>query len=138
MEKRSPRPHDQRQGQWVFIPSEPREALYEGGSFVVSQRAIRTLVTDSEIHGECLRVFLYIVTELDFQNWIPVSQTEIAEGLGMKRPNVGRQMTLMESKGVLLRGPKIGRIYTWRLNPEYGWKGNLQSLAAYRRQKAAQ
>lgn len=102
---------------------------------MVSQAALRTLITDSEVHGECLKVFLYLCTELDFENWIMVPQSDVAYGLGMKRPSVSRQIALLEKKQVILRGPRVGRSWTWRLNPEYGWKGNLRSLDAYRRQK---
>lgn len=122
-----------RRGSWVFVPRNPTP--YAGGSLMVSQAALRTLITDSEVHGECLKVFLYLCTELDFENWIMVPQSDVAYGLGMKRPSVSRQIALLEKKQVILRGPRVGRSWTWRLNPEYGWKGNLRSLDAYRRQK---
>jgi biotin operon repressor len=66
--------------------------------------------------------------KLDFENWIYVSQTEIAEILNMKRQQVSRAIKLLEKKGILLRSPKIGRSYGYRLNPYYGWKGKSKKL----------
>jgi integrase/recombinase XerC len=34
----------------------------------------------------------------------------------------------LEKKGILLRSPKIGRSYGYRLNPYYGWKGKSKKL----------
>jgi hypothetical protein len=46
----------------------------------------------------------------------------------MKRQQVSRAIILLEKKGILLRSPKIGRSYGYRLNPYYGWKGRSKKL----------
>jgi hypothetical protein len=42
----------------------------------------------------------------------------------MKKPNVSRAISLLVSKGILIRGPKVGHSYAFQLNPTYGYKGN--------------
>jgi len=80
---------------------------------------------DKEIsRQEPTRVFWYLVKRLDFENYIRVPQVEIAEALEMKKSSVSRAINLLESKGVLLRGPRVGQSYSWRLNPNCGFKGN--------------
>jgi DNA-binding transcriptional ArsR family regulator len=82
------------------------------------------LAQDPDLKGEALKVLLYLAARLDFDNWIQVAQTEIAEALGMRKPHVSRAIKLLESKGIVIRGPKVGQSYSWRLNPKYGYKGN--------------
>jgi DNA-binding MarR family transcriptional regulator len=71
---------------------------------------------------------MILLGKLDFENWIHVSQAEIAEILDMKRQQVSRAIILLEKKGILLRSPKFGRSYFYRLNPYYGWKGKSNKL----------
>ena len=79
---------------------------YSGGWVMNSQEALELLATDRDLKGEAYKVLLLLLSRLDFENWIQLSQTEIAEKLDMKKPNVSRAVSLLESKGILLRGPK--------------------------------
>jgi hypothetical protein len=36
---------------------------------------------------------------------------------------------------IILRGPKVGRSYAFRLNSYYGWKGKVKNLNDYRREQ---
>lgn len=78
----------------------------------------RTVSTDREITLEALRVFTYLSRRLHFDRSIPVLQSELADALGMQRPNVNRAIKLLEMKQILLRDSKLGRAITFRLNPE--------------------
>jgi DNA-binding IclR family transcriptional regulator len=80
------------------------------------------------VGAEVLRVFLYLNARLDFENIIQVPQLEIAEKLGIKRQNVYRATRQLEDLGIILRGPKVGRSSSWRLNPNAGWKGKVTHL----------
>lgn len=120
-------------GIYVFIPT--KRNPYQQGWIMNAQDALESLAADKDFTGETYRVLLHVMAKLDFENWVLLTQTEIAKALEMKRPNVSRQFALLEKKEVLLRGPKAGSAWTWRLNPEYGWKGKVKSLNAYRRQR---
>ena len=100
--------------------------LYGKGAWWVMSNALPDLMAfDKEIsRQEPTRVFWYLVKRLDFENYIRVPQVEIAEALEMQKSHVSRAIKLLESKGVLLRGPKVGQSYSWRLNPNCGFKGN--------------
>ena len=100
-----------------------------------NQEAMRILAKDKEIKGETHRVLWFIGGILDFENWVHISVTEIAEELEMKRPNVSRAIKLLEKKEVILRGPKVGRSYGFMLNPYFGWKGKVKNLEKYREDK---
>ena len=90
----------------------------------MAQDAMTMIATDKDITGEILRVFLYMAGRLDFENYIRIQQTEIVEALDMQKTNVSRSVRMLESKNILLRGPKIGQSYSWRLNPNFGYKGD--------------
>ena len=98
--------------------------LYGRRWFVVSQDPMAMLAADKEMTLEPHKVWLYLMSRLDFDNFIYVAQTEIADRLGMKKPNVSRAMKLLERKELILRGPKLGHSHAWRLNPDYGYKGD--------------
>ncbi|WP_448191857.1 MarR family transcriptional regulator [Azospirillum sp. sgz301742] len=80
----------------------------------------KAVSTDREITLEALRVFTYLSRRLHFDQSIPVLQSELADALGMQRPNVNRAIKLLETKQILLRESKLGRAITFRLNPELG------------------
>ncbi|GFE72318.1 replication/maintenance protein RepL [Chroococcus sp. FPU101] len=108
---------------------------YSTGWVMNSQEALEQLATDDDLKGEAYKVLLLLLARLDFENWIQITQKEIAEKLKMKLPNVSRAISILEEKGIILRGPKIGRSYAFRLNPHYGWKGKVKNLNDYRKQE---
>lgn len=101
--------------------------------FMQSQDAILTLAQDKELAGRPTRVLLYLLARLDFENFIHVPQVEIGQALELRAPHVSTAVRLLEDKGILIRGPKVGRSFGWRLNPNFGWKGKVRHLRDARR-----
>ena len=108
---------------------------YGKGWVMNSQEAMVSVAKDKEIKGETHRVLWFIGGILDFENWVQISVTEIAKELGMHQPDVSKAMKVLETKKIILRGPKVGRSYAFMLNPEFGWKGKVVNLEDYRRQE---
>ena len=98
---------------------------YGKGWVMNSQEAMISLAKDRDIKGETHRVLWFIGGILDFENWVQLSVTEIAQELELKRPNVSRAIKLLEQKEIIIRGPKVGRSHAFMLNPEFGWKGKV-------------
>jgi DNA-binding transcriptional ArsR family regulator len=121
-------------GVMVYLPQRPKIA--EG--WVMSfQDAFIKLAMDRTIKGEQMRVLLYLIGKLDFENWIHVPQAEIAEVLGMTAPQVSRAIASLTAKGLLTKGPKLGRVTTLQLSLNVGWKGRVKSLQDARRRHLA-
>ena len=78
---------------------------------------------------------MFLMARLDFENWIQITQNEIAETLDINKGNVSKAVSLLEAKGILIRGPKLGRSYAFRLNPYFGWKGKVKNLDDYRQKE---
>jgi hypothetical protein len=94
--------------------------IFERVGFGRKAREIhRALATDAELDGVDLRVFLYLTSCLDFENFLQAPQLEIAEALGRRKEHITRSMAKLKTKGVVIAGPKVGRSAVWRLNPNY-------------------
>lgn len=102
----------------------------------INQNFLREFAARRDLGQEVLRVFLYLNARLDFENVIQVPQVEIAAELGMQRQNVHRAIKTLEGEGILIRGPKVGKSSSWRLNPQAGWKGKVIHLREAQRQQA--
>ena len=73
--------------------------------------------------GEQWRVFAYLVSRLDFDNYLKVSQKDIAEELRMQKSHVSRAMKGLVDLNVIAVGPMAGRSKTYRLNPRIAHRG---------------
>ena len=107
---------------------------YGGGWIMNSQQALSIVARDKEMTRDALRVFIEVCSKLDFHNWIQISQIEISQELEIHKVNVSKAIKLLISKGILLKGPKAGRSFSYRLNPDYGWKGKVKNLNEYRKE----
>ena len=111
---------------------------YSTGWVMNSQEALELIAQDKEITGRIHRVLWLLVAHLDFENWIQLSQKEICRKLDMKKQDVSSAVKVLEEKEIIIRGPKVGRSYSFRLNPMLGWKGNVKNLDEYRRKEEDQ
>lgn len=103
--------------------------------FMAFQDAFEELAKDREITSEPRRVLDYMFSKLDFENFIQLSQIEIAKALGMHKSQVSESVKLLTTKKIVLEGPKVGRSKCYRLNNNYGWKGKVKTLQESRREQ---
>ena len=60
---------------------------------------------------------------LDFENFIQLSQADLAKLIGMEKQNVNRAMAELFERGIIIiKGMKVGRSLTYRLSPTFGFK----------------
>lgn len=110
-------------GVMVYMPQRPK---IKEGWVMTFQDALVKLATDRTITGEQWRVLAYLMGKLDYENWIHVPQVTIAEVIGLQPSNVSRALAALTAKGVLTKGPKLGRVGTLRLSLDVGWKGRVR------------
>jgi predicted transcriptional regulator len=100
---------------------------YRHGGFIqMSQEALMELVKNP-VSGESRRVLDLLCAVLDFENFIQVSQPEIGKFCSMEKQNVNRAIKELCERGILIRGAKVGRVWTYRLSPSFGFKGNSKN-----------
>lgn len=101
----------------------PKKRRLEGDFVMATQDGFLRLARDPDLTGEDHRVLYIYLANLDFENFLQISQSYIATDLGMKKENVSRATRKLVDKGILIKGLKVGRHQTYRLNAFYGWKG---------------
>jgi predicted transcriptional regulator len=73
------------------------------------------------------RVLICLLAHLDYENHILVPQSEMAEKIGIARSHFSNSVKKLISFGIIERGPKIGRMVSLKVNPEYAWKGSAKN-----------
>lgn len=91
--------------------------------FTMNQDALKILA--KTLTGEQFKVLMILLADLDYENYIQVAQADIADSLDMQKTNVSRSVKVLLDLGVILLGPKVGRSHSYRLNPQFGWKGTV-------------
>jgi len=112
-------------GQLAVIFPKRKNGFQVGGWVAMSQVALEAVVR-ANMGDQVNRTFLMIISVLDFENFVSISQSELALKLGMKPSNVSIAFKRLVDEGVLIPGPRVGRVGTYRLNPSYGWKGSAK------------
>jgi hypothetical protein len=93
--------------------------------FTMNQAALLSIA--QTLNHDQTRVLLALFAYLDYENFIQVPQIEIAEQLNMHKQHVNRAVKALIANEIILDGPKIGRSKSYRLNPNYGWKGSVSN-----------
>ena len=91
----------------------------------MNQDALKILA--KTLTGEQFKVLMMLLADLDYENYIQIAQADIADALGMQKTNVSRSVKVLIDLSVILQGPKVGRSYSYRLNPQFGWKGTVSN-----------
>lgn len=109
-------------GGFVAVIRPKQKSAFER-HFTMNQSALISIA--NELNHDQMRVLMAFLAELDYENYIQVAQMDIAEKLKMQKSHVSRAVKNLIEFGIILEGPKIGRSRTYRLNPQFGWKGTV-------------
>lgn len=113
-----------------------RKGLDRLGGWVISwQESTMQLAQDKRLNLTDWRVIAVLQAKLDFNNWIRISHAEVANMINVARPNISVSMKKLLEIGVLLPGPSVKSVKTYRLNPTVGWKGDIKT--GYRNRRDA-
>ena len=84
------------------------------------------ILSQSNLSGNDFKVLMKLLSVLDYENLIQVSQADIARELDMHRQHVQRSIKRLLELGIVLEGVRIGISRSYRLNPNFGWKGSAK------------
>lgn len=116
---------DDEDGFFAYIPKKSAlSRLYSKGWYAMAQDPTEMLAHDEDLVGRPTQVLLYLCSKLNFENEILISQKQICDSLHLEKAQVSKIIKLLCDKEILLRGHKIGRTCSYRLNPTYGYKGD--------------
>jgi hypothetical protein len=111
-------------GFFVWVPQKHR---IKHGWFMAFQQAFVDLAKDDEISKISLRVLMYLMGTLDFENYIQVRQSEIVNELSIDKGNVSRAVRCLVDRGIISKRVS-GKLSGYRLNEFYGWKGKVKNM----------
>jgi DNA-binding MarR family transcriptional regulator len=77
------------------------------------------------LSGEQLKVFIYLLAILDFENYIRATQREIANELGMQTPNVSRTFKVLAEHKIII---KDNDSQLYRMNTLYAFRGKAKNI----------
>jgi DNA-binding MarR family transcriptional regulator len=63
-----------------------------------------------------IRVLLKLLKQLDYKNLTLIQQKQLAEELEMQKQNVNRAIKRLIQLGIVLKGPRIGKSCSYKLN----------------------
>ena len=102
-----------------------RKNGFQKGWMAMAQE-VMMMLAQSNLTGNDMKVMWAMLARLDYENLIQVNQAEVSEQVGMNRHNVNRSIKKLIELGVILEGVKIGISRSYRLNPNFGWKGSAK------------
>lgn len=97
------------------------------GSWIAMAQEMFMTVANIGLNNTDLRVYMALLSQLDFENLLVLNQSELASKLGLQRQNFNKSVQRLIKEGIILQGPKIGVSRSFRLNPTYGWKGTASN-----------
>lgn len=122
----------------AYVLPKRKNGFGVGGWSAMANHAYAILKTFKKV--EDFRVLMALLERLEFDNLILVNQSEIARELEMLQPNVSAAIKRLVEVGVILKGPKKGSGCSYKLNPNFGWKGSakghVKALDEYRTERA--
>jgi hypothetical protein len=117
----------------VYVPKKKDVSEGLGGWTVTWQEAHVNIARDKRLNLTDRRVLELLRGVLDFDNWIRISLTEIGDIIEVDRSNVAKAMTKLTELGIVLVGPAVKTVKTYRLSPTIAYKGSLAHAAKERR-----
>ena len=95
----------------------PLKSKNLGTGWIAVYQDMVSNIAEWNLPQEQYRVFLKLLGRVDFENYLTVSQGELAQELGMKQPNISKAIKALREKKVIIEGPRAGLNKTYRFNP---------------------
>ena len=91
----------ERPGMFVYVPSRPK---WGEGWFMAIQEAFVALAKDRSLSGRPMRVLTYMMGRLNWDNYITLTQAEIAGELDLHQQDVSDAVKLLVERGIIQQG----------------------------------
>ena len=80
-----------------------------------------------DVGAEELRVLFCLLGHLSYENHIITPQAEMASKIDMQNSNFSRALKKLIERGIIEKGPKIGRVVSLKITPDFAWKGSAKN-----------
>jgi len=103
----------------------PISLKYKKEWLAMFQESLQLIAADRDLNGYALRVFLALLSELDFENYICIPHSEIGKITAIDRSNVTKAIGKLVEKQIIFKTEGKGNINAYKLNPNIAWKGDV-------------
>lgn len=86
------------------------------------------VAVDKDLTGEDFRVLLVCLSEMEFENFLNKTQSELAEILGIKQQAIARSLKKLMTKGYIKIVGHRGRQNIYQINPNVAFKSRAKNL----------
>lgn len=119
----------------VAVPRTESKVWNRGGFFMGVLAQFDEIANADWPEGD-YRVFVKLMGRLDWENYLHLDVSELANEMGRSRQSVSSAISRFIQRGILHRGPRVGRSYTYRLDPGTAWRGKPEGRARVEREIA--
>lgn len=114
--------------------SSTRHRRYQEPFFMGMLAGFANIASSTSLTDGDKVVLMRLLSLLDYDNDLHLEIKSVAADLHRSRESVSRSIKRLTEEGVLHRGPKIGRGYTYRLEPGIAFRGNNDSRGRVERE----
>jgi predicted transcriptional regulator len=111
----------------VLVVPKQKKKLKERDWLMFYQAGLAQLAKDKELRGAPRSVLDMLMSMMDFENFIGIDQSFICKELNMEKASVSKAIKLLVEKKILEKGPKFGRMNSYKLNEFYAWRGTVEN-----------
>lgn len=121
---------DQRTGQELrgtVVYFAPKRRIYPEGFITMSQEGLKAIYESPNLNKPELRLLILLLSEVDYENVIPYTQSEFTRRHNLNKSTVCRNWGKLVDEGILSLIKKIGQNKYYLINSEYAWKGKVRN-----------
>jgi predicted transcriptional regulator len=116
---------EKKDGFFVYV-AYPKPKITGNRWMMTFQDSLIEIAKDKDFTSPAKTILFFLMGSLDFENYIHLRQADIVKELEMQKSHVSTAMKLLVNKGIILK-VKEGRTAGYKLNPHYGWKGQVSN-----------
>ena len=113
-------------GKLIFVP---KRARIREAWFMAFADGFE-MIAKKKLSGEAMRVLMFLLSRMDFENHIWQRQKQVAEALSMHRTSVSRAVKELCQAGILSPKEEGG----WTLSYDVAWRGRVSNLRSVQSQ----
>jgi DNA-binding transcriptional regulator GbsR (MarR family) len=117
-----------------FVYYEDKPKIRNQDFFFMFQKSLELIAKNDELNGADMRVLMLLLARLDFENYIRVTQKDIAAATKIRQQHVSSALIKLIKLNIIEKVAE-GNLRAYRLHPNYAWKGSIQSLKEEKRDR---
>ncbi len=108
----------------LLVTQVPRPTHRQFGVFTMITNQVVDRASDA-LSDSDFKLLIRLATRMDDRNYLFLDLTTLAVEIKRTREYTSRAIARLVDHGMIHRGPKVGRSWTYRLDPHLGWRGDV-------------